>query len=1091
MKASIPIFVFNKKQSKKSNLFLIHLLFYPDIQTYSFNLKQGMTELKKKLQSAIRKRNKNNHHGGLTELLYVPDYEVVQKRISLYLEKEKTFQLHVLFIIIKCQGHYLACAPAFDNLWFPIPSIKALDHSKSTSVIHEYVNDNLNRSDKLELFDFLSYKGNSRIMTISQTVSPEIKGIRQEEIKAQASFFDMGDGSVDKLHDMGYCLNWDYPSELSRALLRDKEIKQIIALLNQKRKKPILIIGQQGVGKTCLIHELIFQMEQENELLENDSMEFWLISPQRLISGMSYIGQWEKRTINILNQIQKKNRVLYLDNFLSIFQSGQSANSDLCIAHILKRYIQKQSLYFIAELTLEQLYIFREKDRSFADQFTLIHVNELSYSQNLEILIESIQELEMKHECQFHPDVLPKIISHTQRYYRHQVLPGKVMRILKRMAFKYTKQNILPHMINDELHFSMNLNPKIHNAQTTIHRDNIFKLLNEKLLDQDHAIHEITDMIYIMKAQLNDPTRPLHTFLFLGPTGVGKTECAKAMASVLFTNEEQLIRFDMNEFVEPDAVDRLIGNFYSPHGLLTNAIRQSPFSILLLDEIEKAHPLVFDMLLQVLDDGRLTDANGHVVDFTHTIIIMTSNLGSTDTRSKPGFYRDREDIEKTYIRAAKNFFRPEFFNRLDKIIPFTSLSRKLLDQIGFTLMNQIFLREGFNRRKYILNVNKNTMSYLIDKGYDPEMGARSLKRSIERLIARPLSRYVAKTQQHTNTIISIYKKNNQLCIGTHPLEETQRYDLKPSTILSEKQFIQMLTKFCDQTEKKIELYKPEGLINPNNISPEYEFYYYLIDKIQNLRAYIDELHYSRVDDFHLTKTYFKSLKPRPPKKMVELNTGEIFAAIDLKAFIDSLIRDRARPVKSCEEKWRSWFNDILLTKTCLDAGPERYYQKVLIHILRIGSVDKKTTERINNEIFSQINAFNACDAYSIDDPETYFIRGQLVYSFIENLKGGHLFIQPDGRIEVVFLFIKEFPINFEFPFKLQASDFFEDCRIFYQDPLKIKLPNIVRIYDLPDTILDLKTGRIFFKEMTSEDYQDLLLQKENDEILLSYFNFSK
>lgn len=245
------------------------------------------------------------------------------------------------------------------------------------------------------------------------------------------------------------------------------------------------------------------------------------------------------------------------------------------------------------------------------------------------------------------------------------------------------------------------------------------------------AVAACADAVTIAKARLNDPVRPIASFLFLGPTGVGKTQCAKSLAKYLF-GEGRLLRFDMNEFAGYSSVARLIGTFDAPEGLLTSVVRREPFAVVLFDEIEKAHPAFFDLLLGVMGDARLTDARGQTVDFTNTIIIMTSNLGAQEDATDLGFRQTNQSDASVYRQAAEKFFKPEFFNRVTRVVPFERLRREDVREIAGRLIQDIFSREGLTRRGVKLIVETEALNLLVQAGYHPQLGARALKRTLER-----------------------------------------------------------------------------------------------------------------------------------------------------------------------------------------------------------------------------------------------------------------------------------------------------------------------------------------------------------------------
>src|SRR5262249_7994327 len=255
---------------------------------------------------------------------------------------------------------------------------------------------------------------------------------------------------------------------------------------------------------------------------------------------------------------------------------------------------------------------------------------------------------------------------------------------------------------------------------------------------------------------------------------VGKTQCAKALATYLFGDAEKLVRFDMNEFIEAGSAARLVGTFFNPEGLLTAAVRRQPFAVVLLDEIEKAHPEVFDLLLQVLGEGRLTDALGRTVDFSNTIIILTSNLGVREAQASIGYHAGDGHNREVYALAAERFFRPEFFNRLDRIVPFDRLGREDVGRIARLLIGDLFQREGLRRRKSILRVEERALDRVVDQGFDPVLGARALKRAIERQLTQPISARLAEGVPETLTVVGVYPSGDGLAVDVRGLGQAER-----------------------------------------------------------------------------------------------------------------------------------------------------------------------------------------------------------------------------------------------------------------------------------------------------------------------------
>ncbi len=389
--------------------------------------------------------------------------------------------------------------------------------------------------------------------------------------------------------------------------------------------------------------------------------------------------------------------------------------------------------------------VFRQRDRSFADMFHLIVLDEPDEATTLRTLIHAMRDAESEFGVAFALDVLPVVLEFTRRYQRELAYPGKAIRWLRDLAIKFRGGSIDRQESLTQFQAKTGIRTALADGATKLRRDEIVANLSVSIIRQEAAVEAMADVMTVAAARLNDPHRPLGSLLFLGPTGVGKTHCAKVLAAYLFSNESRLLRFDMNEFPSAYSATRLVGTFARPDGLLTQAVRNQPYSILLFDEIEKAHPDVHDLLLQILGEARLTDALGRVVDFSNTVIILTSNLGTRDALRQLGFAnQDGARAEPIYLKAVREFFRPEFVNRFDRIVPFSRLSREDVKLIVAQLMADILSREGLSRRKCALDVTDDAIEWVVDQGYDPKLGARAIRRAVERRLVQPLSREMAR-----------------------------------------------------------------------------------------------------------------------------------------------------------------------------------------------------------------------------------------------------------------------------------------------------------------------------------------------------------
>jgi hypothetical protein len=329
--------------------------------------------------------------------------------------------------------------------------------------------------------------------------------------------------------------------------------------------------------------------------------------------------------------------------------------------------------------------------------------------------------------------------------------------------------------------------------------------------------------------------------LFLGPTGVGKTHCARAIAKYLFGDADRLLRFDMNEFVAPGSAARLAGTFDQPEGLLTGAVRRQPFAVILLDEIEKADPEVFDLLLQVLDDGRLTDALGRTVDFANTLILLTSNLGVREAQQSLGFRSGDAADPGVYTRAAQRFFRPEFFNRLDRIVAFSRLDRASIARIAEHLIAALLHREGLVRRRCILRIEAAAMERIIDVGFDPVLGARALRRAIEQQLAQPVAARLAVGLPGTITVLGIYPQGERIVVDVQGLEEVAPLPADHRSLGDTEDVLHGIARALRRIEDRFAHLRPVGEITAATLAGEHVFYFVVQEQIRMLRQQTREL----------------------------------------------------------------------------------------------------------------------------------------------------------------------------------------------------------------------------------------------------------
>ena len=664
---------------------------------------------------------------------------------------------------------------------------------------------------------------------------------------------------ASELWRVGRCLDWLYPEELERAVLREPEVTELHRLLAANDRRPMLLVGPRQVGKTAIVHECVYRRVSERKRVHVQRENVWLIAPQRLISGMSYVGQWEGRLLAILKHARKKDHVLYFDDIIGLFLAGMTSQSTLSAAMVLKPYLEDREVRILGEITPEGLRVLRERDRGFADQFHILPVREPTSTETLRVLAGVQRRLEAKHACNFGLDVIPTAIDMQRRYERASAFPGKAAAVLTRLAVragagerehddataaKLRLANPLggrPLISRNEVFADIaaksGLSLAFLDPQVRLDRDEVRDQLSEHVIGQPAAAEALADVVSIAKARLNDPSRPLAAFLFLGPTGVGKTESAKAVAKVLFGDADRLVRFDLNEFNQPGAAARLVGTFSRPEGLLTAAIRRQPFAVILLDEIEKADPEVFDLLLQVLGEGRLTDALGRTADFTNAIIMLTSNLGVRDAEGRLGF--GAKDDSRAYVRAAEKFFRPEFFNRLDRVIPFRRLERADLAKIAQRLVDGVLGRSGFSQRNCVLNVTPDAMNRVIDAGYDPALGARAMKRAVERELTRPAAAKLTGLAPDELTIVTIRDAGESLAVDVRAPGWVTKVPIHEMHASEER--IAAARDALARVEERIAELRPEEAIVGGKITIEQERYFALREIAGDIAEILDRV----------------------------------------------------------------------------------------------------------------------------------------------------------------------------------------------------------------------------------------------------------
>lgn len=595
---------------------------------------------------------------------------------------------------------------------------------------------------------------------------------------------------------------------------REKEIERLAQILGRRKKNNPVIIGEPGVGKSAIAEGLALRIAHRkvSRVLLNKRLVSLDIGS--IVAGTKYRGQFEERMKAILNELSKNpNIILFIDELHTLVGAG-GASGSLDAANMMKPALARGDIQCIGATTLDEYREYIEKDGALERRFQKVMVEPTTYEETLNILRNIKERYEKHHNVVYTDDALIACIRLSQRYITDRCLPDKaidamdeagsrvhlkhlnvpesIMKIeneldpirkQKKIAAsnkqfeKAAELRIIEKQMSDALDAAQNLwneeqakNPPSVNSNDVaevlsmitsvpIHRlaekegDRLARMgeaIRRKIIGQDEAVDKVVRAIQRNRAGLKDPNKPIGTFLFLGPTGVGKTQLAKILTEFMFDSVDNLIRIDMSEYMEKFALSRLIGAppgyvGYEEGGQLSEKVRRKPYSVILLDEIEKAHPDIFNLLLQVLDEGRLTDSNGRHIDFRNTLLIMTSNIGSREVKdfgSGLGFSnttkRNISDNTKQIIeKALKKTFTPEFLNRLDEQILFNTLSKDDICKIIDIELDDLFRR--IDNAGYKLSIDEKAKIFVADMGYDPQLGARPLKRAIQKYIEDPLA----------------------------------------------------------------------------------------------------------------------------------------------------------------------------------------------------------------------------------------------------------------------------------------------------------------------------------------------------------------
>ena len=547
--------------------------------------------------------------------------------------------------------------------------------------------------------------------------------------------------------------------QLDPVVGRETEIERVIQILSRRKKNNPILIGEPGVGKSAIVEGLALRI-QDDTTGALQGKRIITLDLASMVAGTTYRGQFEERMKNVLTELKNHPEViLFIDEIHTIIGAGNASGS-LDAANILKPALARGEVQCIGATTTAEYAKSIEKDGALERRFQKVQVRPTTSEETLDILTRLSQHYAQYHHVVYSQEVLKACVSLSERYLTDRAFPDKAIDVMDEAGARSHARQQAKGELEGEAYtittddvagvVSMMSGVPVQRVATaeTERLRTMGEVLRRKIIGQDKAVETVVRAIQRSRLGLRDPKRPIGTFFFLGQTGVGKTYLAQCLAEELFGSKDAMIRFDMSEYMEKHAVSLLVGAppGYIAHedgGKLTEAVRRKPYSIVLFDEIEKAHPDIFNVLLQVLDEGRLTDRQGHVVDFKNTIIVLTSNVGTRQLQEFGGGVgfssgeMSQKEINKTLLKALQKQFPPEFVNRIDNVVTFEPLSRETINQI--VRIEISLLQQRMKTQGHQLSVTSDVVGQLVEKSYDTKNGARPVKRAVQTYLEDPLT----------------------------------------------------------------------------------------------------------------------------------------------------------------------------------------------------------------------------------------------------------------------------------------------------------------------------------------------------------------
>ena len=579
-------------------------------------------------------------------------------------------------------------------------------------------------------------------------------------------------------------IDGDLPVPTARARYRE----QLRTLLAGRERQPCVVVGPSGVGRTTLIEQLAHDLLAADDYPAHRNPDrvrhLWRLSGKRIIAGMSHLGEWEQRCLDLLDDVRRKRAVLFMEDIHQFGRIGRSRDSDRNLAEFFRGPVQRREVALVGECSAEQWQQLEDGAPAFASLFTRVNVAPSDEVETLRMMTQERRALEILHRVEITFDALRAVQELGGALVPNRANPGKSMDLLRQLAREGAgpavegpprlDRGTLPKITERDvvalLSTRTGLPTELLAPQDPLPAAEIEEALSRSVIGQPEAVAAAADLVARIRTGLVDPRRPYAVYLFTGPTGTGKTELSRALASYLYGDASRLLRFDMAEYGAHDAAARLVGDRWNPEGTLTRAVMQQPFCVVLFDEVEKAHPLVHNLLLQLLEDGRLTDASGTTASFAHAVVVMTSNLGAR-AQAPAGFGERAAAATADHLRAVRDFFAPELFNRIDRVIPFRPLSPEVARAVAAKELAKLTRRRGLMDRNVFVSAAPAVLDLIVAEAFRSADGARSLKRHIEDVVGSELTAHLVAGERAELQLVRIHATGGAVALDVESLAE--------------------------------------------------------------------------------------------------------------------------------------------------------------------------------------------------------------------------------------------------------------------------------------------------------------------------------